>query len=52
MEGVINVTFHIWDPDVMRFRHHAFLVISIFHLVIKPQMFNRGRAVKCLTVLK
>ena len=50
MEGVIEVTVRILDPDVMRFRHDSLVGIGIFYLAIKSQMLNRCRAVKWLMV--
>ena len=52
MEGVIEVTVCILDPDVMRFRHDLLVGISIFYLAIKSQTLNRCRAVKWLTVVQ
>jgi len=52
LDGVIEVTFHILDPDVMRFRHDPLVGIGIFYLAIKSQMLNRCRAVKWLTVVQ
>jgi hypothetical protein len=51
LKGFIEVTFHILDPDVIRFRVDPLVGISIFYLTIKPQMLNRSRAMKWLTVL-
>jgi hypothetical protein len=50
LEGFIEVTFHILDPDVMRFRHDTLVGIGIFCLAIISQTLNRCRAVKWLTV--
>ena len=52
LEGVIEVTNRIMDPDIMRFRHDPLAGIDIFHLGIKSQMLNRYRAVKWLIVLQ
>ena len=52
MEGVIEVTVRILDPDVMRFRHDPLVGIHIFYLAIKSQTLNRCRAVKWLTVVQ
>jgi len=52
LEGVIKVTFHILDPDIIRFRHDPFISISILYLTIKSQMLNRCRALQWLTVLQ
>jgi len=51
-EGVIEVTFRILDPNVMRLRHGPLVAIGIFYLAIKSQMINRYRAVKWLTVVQ
>jgi len=34
LEGVIEVTFHILDPDDMRFMHDPLVGIGIFYLAI------------------
>jgi hypothetical protein len=52
LEGVIEVTFCMLDPDVMRFRHDPLVGIGLFYLAIKCQMPNRCRAVKWLTVVQ
>jgi len=52
LEGVINVTFGILDPDVLRFRHDPLVGISIFYRAIKSQMFHSCRAVKSLMVVQ
>ena len=52
MEGGIEVTVCILDPDVMRFRHDPLVGIHIFYLAIKSQILNRCRAVKLLTVVQ
>ena len=52
LEGVINVTVRIMDPDVMRFRHDLLVGFGIFYLAIKSQTLNRCRAVKWLTVVR
>jgi len=44
LEGVIEVTFRILDPDVMRFRHYPFVATWIFYLTIKSQRLNRCTA--------
>jgi len=46
LEGVIAATFHILDPDVMRFMHDPLVGIAIFYLAIKSLLLNRCRAVK------
>jgi len=52
LEGVMEVTVRILDPDVMRFRHDPLVGIRIFYLAIKSQALNRCRAVKWLTVVQ
>ena len=52
MEGVIEVTVHILDPDAMIFRHDPLVGIRIFYLAIKSQTLDRWRAVKWLTVVQ
>ena len=52
LEGAIEVTFGILDPDVMRFRHDPLVGISIFYLAMKSQKLNRCRAVKWLMVVR
>ena len=52
LEGVIEVTLRILDPDVMRFRHDPLFRIHIFYLAIKSQTLKRCRAVKWLTVVQ
>jgi hypothetical protein len=52
LEGVIEVTFRIKDPDVMRVRHDPLVGIRIFYLAIKSQTRNRSRGVKWLTVVQ
>jgi hypothetical protein len=52
LEGVIEVTFRILDPDLMRFTHHSVVGICIFYLPNKSQTLNRGRAVKWLTLVQ
>ena len=52
MEGVIEVTVRIVDPDVMRSRHDPLVGIHIFYLAIKSQTLNRSRVVKWLTVVQ
>jgi len=52
LEGVIEITFRIVDPDVMRFRHNPLVGIGIVYLAIKSQTLNRCRAVKWLTVVQ
>ena len=52
LDGVIDITVRILDPDVMRFRHDPLVGIHIFYLAIKSQTLNRCRAVKWLMVLQ
>jgi len=52
LEGVIEITFRILDPDGMTFRHDPLVDIGIFYLPIKSQMLNRCRAVKWLNVVQ
>jgi hypothetical protein len=52
LEGVIKVTVHILDPDVMRIRHDPLVGIHIFCLAIKAQTLNRCRAVQWLRVVQ
>jgi hypothetical protein len=52
LEAVIEVSVHILDPDVMRFRPDPLVGIGIFYLAIKSQTLNRCRAVKLLTVVR
>jgi hypothetical protein len=52
LDGVIEVTFGILNPDVMRFRHDPLVGIGIFYLAIKSLMLKRYRAVKWLTVVR
>jgi len=50
LESVIEVTFYILNPDVMRFRQDPLVGIGILYLAIKSQMLNRWRAVKWVIV--
>ena len=52
MEGVIEVTVCILEPDVMRFRHDPLVGIRIFYVAIKSQTLNRCRVVKWLMVVQ
>jgi len=52
MEHVIDVTFRIFDPDVMRFRYDPLVGIGLFYLAIKSWTLNRCRAVKWLKVFR
>jgi hypothetical protein len=52
LEGVIEVTVHILDPDVMRFMHDPLVGIRIFYVAIKSQTPNRCRVVKWLIVVQ
>jgi hypothetical protein len=45
-EGVIEVTSHILDPDVMRFRYNSIVGIGICDQLIKLQIHNRCGAEK------
>jgi hypothetical protein len=52
LEGVIEVTMHIKDPDVLRFRHDPVVGMGIFWLSITSQTLNSCTAVKWLTVVQ
>jgi hypothetical protein len=52
MEGVIKATFHIFDPDVMRFRHDSLVGIGIFYLTIQSVTLNRCSVVQLLKAVQ
>jgi hypothetical protein len=52
LEGVIEVTFLILDPDEMRFRYNPLVGIGIFYLAIKSQTLNRCRAEEWVRVVR
>jgi len=52
LEGVIEVTCHLLEPDVVRCRHDSLVGIEIIYLAIKSQMVNWCRAVTWLTVVQ
>ena len=52
MEGDIEVTFRILDPDVRRFRHDPLVGIGIFYVAMMSLTLTRCRAVKWLAVVQ
>jgi len=52
LAAVIEVTYHILDPNIMNSSHDHIVGIGIFYLAINSQMLNRYRAVKQMIVIQ